>query len=65
VLCAFYRHHNSYMLDRHTDASVLHELPSAIRQQMSMLLNREVVSQIPVLRGLDLNSVVALMQVRW
>jgi hypothetical protein len=40
----------------------MHDLPLAIRQQLSLLLNRELVANIPMLRSLDLNTVVGLMQ---
>ena len=36
--------------------------PPAIQLRLSLLLNRELVKQIPLLKQLELNTIVALMQ---
>lgn len=40
----------------------LQDLPPAIQLRLSLLLNRELVKNIPLLKQLELNTIVALMQ---
>lgn len=39
------------------------DLPPAIQLRLSLLLNRELVKNIPLLKQLELNTIVSLMQV--
>lgn len=52
----------NFMSDRAAEASVITELPMAIQGRLQLLLNRDLVKQMPVLRQLELHTIVTLMQ---
>jgi len=51
-----------YFGDKSSEDNVLTDLPAPIQYRLSLLLNRELVKNIPVLRGLEFKTIVALMQ---
>ena len=52
----------SYMAERASEDGVLSELPPSIQGRLQLLLNRDLVRTIPLLRSLDLHVIVTLMQ---
>eukprot|EP00952_Eustigmatos_sp_NYUAD-ZCMA_P002137 9556-Eustigmatos_ZCMA.PRE.1 len=51
-----------YMSDRAADVGALTELPPVIRSRLQLLLHRDLLDTIPLLRSLDLQAIVILMQ---
>lgn len=51
-----------YFGDKSSEDNILTDLPGPIQFRLSLLLNRELVKNIPVLRTLEFKTIVALMQ---
>lgn len=51
-----------YFGDKSSEDNILTDLPAPIQFRLSLLLNRELVKNIPVLRTLEFKTIVALMQ---
>jgi hypothetical protein len=52
----------NYMSAKHSEQGILTDLPPAIQLRLSLLLNRELVKNIPLLKQLELNTIIGLMQ---
>jgi len=53
----------NYMSERASENSVImNELPSAIQGRLQLLLNRDLVRSMPLLRQLEMHTIIALMQ---
>lgn len=52
----------NYMSAKHSEQGILTDLPLAIQLRLSLLLNRELVKNIPLLKQLELNTIIGLMQ---
>jgi len=52
----------NYMSAKHSEEGILTDLPPAIQLRLSLLLNRELVKNIPLLKQLELNTIIGLMQ---
>jgi hypothetical protein len=57
IILDFYDYYTSSQ-----DDGMLKELPPAIQGRLSLLLNRELVKNIPLLKSLELNTIIAMMQ---
>lgn len=51
-----------YFGEKASEDNILTDLPSAIQQRLALLLNRELVQNIPTLKQLDLDAILFLMQ---
>jgi hypothetical protein len=51
-----------YMSEKHSEEGILTDLPQTIQLRLSLLLNRELVKNIPLLKQLELNTIISLMQ---
>jgi CRP-like cAMP-binding protein len=51
-----------YFGEKSSEENILTDLPGPIQTRLSLLLNREVVKNIPVLKQLELNTIISLMQ---
>ncbi len=52
----------NYMSEKRSEENVLTGLPPAIQLRLALLLNRELVKNIPLVKQLELNTIVGLMQ---
>lgn len=52
----------NYMSEKRSEENVLTGLPAAIQLRLALLLNRELVKNIPLVKQLELNTIVGLMQ---
>jgi hypothetical protein len=52
----------NYMNEKRSEENVLTGLPPAIQLRLALLLNRELVKNIPLVKQLELNTIVGLMQ---
>lgn len=50
------------MSEKRSEENVLTGLPPAIQLRLALLLNRELVKNIPLVKQLELNTIVGLMQ---
>lgn len=51
-----------YFGDKASQEAIISDLPLSLRQRMALLLNREVVKNVPLLKDLDLDTILSIMQ---